>query len=300
MEKRDKGNAYLKNSLHIKINNVVGSSYITNKNCYEYENGNYLKEAAKTIPNSIIKNKNKNLPGIIIELLKPSAKVSIYFPSHSIIVCGCTSLDYLDTIINIIKRKFNVRLRNLNLPLLQITRPKITSITSCFQYHTRIYLENLSLMASNFFDESTKIKIDYDSCLFPGVFLKFQGHTKINGKKAGPAVIIFANGKILITGSKSRQDIIKLIQILFPLLKRNENNELIKYQSTTPTTKSNKKNVRTTNIIHNNNNNNNFKSQEVIDENNNINIDFEKLLNSTNNNINFKSNTLFNVNSIRK
>jgi len=142
--------------------------------------------------------KRPKFNGLIYKIRNPKCTV-LFFSTGKIVIVGCTEKEQIlqayDRILKLIS-KFGLDPR--------LTEMKINNIASTLTLPFQINREK--------FIRDNQENVDYNPELFPGVIFRIP-QTKITA-------IIFYQGKIILTGTKSELEIFHTIHILMPLLKK--------------------------------------------------------------------------------
>lgn len=170
---------------NVKIVNIVASATIG-----EFFN---LELISKSLGIKYLK--NRNFPGIVYHVNNPKCTVLI-FKSGKIVCTGASSLENIQKVVKLMVQKFLKisfsRIEDSNQSINRNPVIKIANIVAIYNLEKEL---NLNFIALNFGLES----VEYEPEQFPGMVLRIQ--------KPNVVALLFGNGKILVTGAKSIDDI---------------------------------------------------------------------------------------------
>ncbi|MBR9675825.1 TATA-box-binding protein [Candidatus Woesearchaeota archaeon] len=175
----------------IKVVNIVVSTSL--------EHDVPLEKMAATLPNT--EYNPEQFPGLVLRIKEPKTSALI-FSSGKVVCTGARSMDKVDeSIAKIIKALEKI---GINIKI----QPKITIQNMVASGSIGIDL-NLNTLAMTL--ENT----EYEPEQFPGLVFKLGG--KEGARKA--TFLLFSNGKIVCTGTKSEDEVNQAVDILMDILK---------------------------------------------------------------------------------
>ncbi|XP_050426702.1 uncharacterized protein LOC126837022 [Adelges cooleyi] len=139
------------------------------------------------------------ISAVIMRIREPRT-TALIFSSGKLVVTGAKS----ETDSKLAARKFAKIIQKLNFPA-KFLNFKIQNIVGSCDVEFIIRLEKLDLAHRPF--------SSYEPELFPGIIFRMI--------KPRVVVLIFATGKIIITGAKVRQEIVDAFENIYPILKSN-------------------------------------------------------------------------------
>ena len=155
-----------------------------------------LERVAATLPNT--EYNPEQFPGLVLRIKEPNTTV-LLFSSGKIVCTGAKSLDEVDlSLQNLIKilKKLDIEIK---------IKPKVT--VQNMVAHGNIFLDlNLNSLAMKL------PNTEYEPEQFPGLVFKLD--------EAKATFLLFSNGKIVCTGTKSEEQIDKSIAMLIDVLKQ--------------------------------------------------------------------------------
>lgn len=155
-----------------------------------------LERVAATLPNT--EYNPEQFPGLVLRIKEPNTTV-LLFSSGKIVCTGAKSLDEVKLSLDNLKKI----LKKLNIDIK--IEPKIT--VQNMVAHGNIYMDlNLNSLAMKL------PNTEYEPEQFPGLVFKLD--------EAKATFLLFSNGKIVCTGTKSEEQIKKAIEMLIVVLQK--------------------------------------------------------------------------------
>ena len=141
----------------------------------------------------------EQFPGLIMKIKDPMASFLI-FSSGKVVCTGTKSLEEVD--LALAKLIVNMKKVDINIKI----KPQITiqNVVSSSDINMKLDLNELAIKLHN---------VEYEPEQFPGLVFKIQDETKAT-------FLIFGNGKIVCTGTKSDKDVYVAIKNLIVVLKK--------------------------------------------------------------------------------
>jgi len=177
----------------IQIQNMVGNGEI-----YYYVNLDILAE--RDIED--VEYNPEQFPGLVIRIKEPKTSALI-FSSGNIVCTGAKSLEEVRGSINKIKET----LKKLNITITIEPEIHIQNMVASGNIQMDLNLNTLAMKQLN---------CEYEPEQFPGVIYKLGG--KSGAEKA--TFLIFSNGKIVCTGTKSEAEVYEAVHMLIDILKK--------------------------------------------------------------------------------
>jgi len=155
-----------------------------------------LERVAATLPNT--EYNPEQFPGLVLRIKEPNTTV-LLFSSGKIVCTGAKSLDEVDlSLQNLIKilKKLDIEIK---------IKPEVTvqNMVAHGNIHMDLNLNSLAMKLPN---------TEYEPEQFPGLVFKLD--------EAKATFLLFSNGKIVCTGTKSEDQIDKSIAMLIDVLKK--------------------------------------------------------------------------------
>ncbi|PLW80864.1 TATA-box-binding protein [Candidatus Woesearchaeota archaeon] len=159
-----------------------------------------LEKMAATLPNT--EYNPEQFPGLVLRIKEPKTSALI-FSSGKVVCTGARSMEKVDeSIAKIIKalEKINIKIT---------IKPEITiqNLVASGSIGADLNLNNLAMTLEN---------TEYEPEQFPGLVFKLGG--KEGARKA--TFLLFSNGKIVCTGTKSESEVSEAVDILIDILKK--------------------------------------------------------------------------------
>jgi transcription initiation factor TFIID TATA-box-binding protein len=182
----------LKKGLDIRVVNIVVSSSL--------DHSIPLEKMAATLSNT--EYNPEQFPGLVIRIKEPKTSALI-FSSGNIVCTGAKSLEEVRGSINKIKET----LKKLNITITIEPEIHIQNMVASGNIQMDLNLNTLAMKLDN---------TEYEPEQFPGLIYKLGG--KSGAEKA--TFLIFSNGKIVCTGTKSEAEVYEAVHMLIDILKK--------------------------------------------------------------------------------
>jgi len=182
----------LKKGLDIRVVNIVVSSSL--------EHSVPLEKMAATLSNT--EYNPEQFPGLVIRIKEPKTSALI-FSSGNIVCTGAKTLDEVRGSINKIKET----LKKLNINITIEPEIHIQNMVASGSINMDLNLNTLAMKLDN---------TEYEPEQFPGLIYKLGGKT--GAEKA--TFLLFSNGKIVCTGTKSEAEVYEAVHMLIDILKK--------------------------------------------------------------------------------
>jgi transcription initiation factor TFIID TATA-box-binding protein len=176
-----------KGDVHIRVVNIVVSTSL--------EHDIPLEKMAAVLPNT--EYNPEQFPGLVIRIKEPKTSALI-FSSGKVVCTGAKSLDKVDESIT----QIIASLKKINIDI--TIKPVITvqNIVGSGAIGMDLNLNKLAMKLDN---------TEYEPEQFPGLVYKL--------KEAKATFLLFSNGKIVCTGTKSEAEVYKAVHMLIDVLK---------------------------------------------------------------------------------
>ncbi len=177
----------LKKGLDVKIVNIVVSTSL--------DHDIPLEKMAATLSNT--EYNPEQFPGLVIRIKEPKTSALI-FSSGNVVSTGARSVE--DVRLSLIKIKETLKKLNINITI----EPKINiqNMVASGSIHMDLNLNTLAMKLDN---------TEYEPEQFPGLVYKLP--------EAKATFLLFSNGKIVCTGTKSEAQVYKAVHMLIDVLK---------------------------------------------------------------------------------
>ena len=182
----------LKKGLDVRVVNIVVSSSLDHKVP--------LEKMAATLSNT--EYNPEQFPGLVIRIKEPKTSALI-FSSGNIVCTGAKSLEEVRGSINRIKQT----LKKLNIDITIEPEIHIQNMVASGSINMDLNLNTLAMKLDN---------TEYEPEQFPGLIYKFGGRS--GAEKA--TFLLFSNGKIVCTGTKSEAEVYEAVHKLIDVLKK--------------------------------------------------------------------------------
>jgi len=159
-----------------------------------------LEKMAATLSNT--EYNPEQFPGLVIRIKEPKTSALI-FSSGNIVCTGAKSLEEVRGSINKIKET----LKKLNITITIEPEIHIQNMVASGNIQMDLNLNTLAMKLDN---------TEYEPEQFPGLIYKLGG--KSGAEKA--TFLIFSNGKIVCTGTKSEAEVYEAVHMLIDILKK--------------------------------------------------------------------------------
>ncbi len=177
----------LKKGLDIRIVNIVVSSSL--------EHDIPLEKMAATLSNT--EYNPEQFPGLVIRIKNPKTSALI-FSSGKVVSTGARNLDEVKESLEIIKET----LKKINITITVTPEINIQNMVASGSIGMDLNLNTLAMKLDN---------SEYEPEQFPGLVFKY--------KEAKATFLLFSNGKIVCTGTKSEEQVYKAVHMLIKILK---------------------------------------------------------------------------------
>ena len=176
------------NEKEVRIVNIVVSS--------DLEHDVPLEKMAATLSNT--EYNPEQFPGLVLRIKEPKT-TALIFSSGKIVVTGARSLKKVREAINKIKEA----LKKINIKIIIEPKINIQNMVASGDIGMRLNLNKLAMKLNN---------TEYEPEQFPGLVYKLS--------KAKATFLLFSNGKIVCTGTKSEKAVEEAVELLKINLKR--------------------------------------------------------------------------------
>ncbi|MFW6282445.1 MAG: TATA-box-binding protein [Minisyncoccales bacterium] len=177
----------LKKDLDVRIVNIVVSTSL--------DHDVPLEKMAATLSNT--EYNPEQFPGLVIRIKEPKTSALI-FSSGNVVSTGAKSLDEVRQSLNRIKET----LKKINITITIEPEIHIQNMVASGSIGMDLNLNTLAMKLDN---------TEYEPEQFPGLVYKLD--------KAKATFLLFSNGKIVCTGTKSEEDVYKAVHMLIDVLK---------------------------------------------------------------------------------
>lgn len=174
---------------HTKIVNLVISTSLDHKIP--------LERLIMDLPNT--EYNPEQFPGLIMKIKDPSASFLI-FSSGKIVCTGTKSLEEVDFAIE----KLIDYLKKVDIIITIVPKIRVENVVASSDIDMKLDLNEIAIKLNN---------VEYEPEQFPGLVFKIHDDTRAT-------FLIFGNGKIVCTGTKSDKDVHIAIKNLMDVLKR--------------------------------------------------------------------------------
>ena len=155
-----------------------------------------LEKMAATLPNT--EYNPEQFPGLVIRIKDPKTSALI-FSSGKIVCTGARSMEKVhESIKKIIKN-----LEKINVKIKDVPEPEIQNIVASGSIGMDLNLNVLAMKLDN---------TEYEPEQFPGLVYKLPNHRA--------TFLLFSNGKIVCTGTKSEEEVHDVVDRLIEILKK--------------------------------------------------------------------------------
>ena len=179
-----------KEQLHTKIVNIVISTSLEHKIP--------LERLIMDLPNT--EYNPEQFPGLIMKIREPKASFLI-FSSGKVVCTGTKSLEEVDLALE----KLNEYMSKVGIKITIKPKVRVENVVASSDINMKLDLNEIAIKLNN---------VEYEPEQFPGLVFKINDET-------GATFLIFGNGKIVCTGTKSDKDVHIAIKNLMEVLKRN-------------------------------------------------------------------------------
>ncbi len=179
-----------KEQLHTKIVNIVISTSLEHKIP--------LERLIMDLPNT--EYNPEQFPGLIMKIREPKASFLI-FSSGKVVCTGTKSLEEVDLALE----KLNEYMSKVGIKITIKPKVRVENVVASSDINMKLDLNEIAIKLNN---------VEYEPEQFPGLVFKINDET-------GATFLIFGNGKIVCTGTKSDKDVYIAIKNLMEVLKRN-------------------------------------------------------------------------------
>ncbi|MEM4366502.1 MAG: TATA-box-binding protein [Candidatus Woesearchaeota archaeon] len=155
-----------------------------------------LEKMAATLSNT--EYNPEQFPGLVIRIKEPKTSALI-FSSGNIVFTGARSMEKVRESI----RKIMKSLEKINIKIKQEPEVKIQNIVASGSIGMDLNLNVLAMKLEN---------TEYEPEQFPGLVYKLPG--------ARATFLLFSNGKIVCTGTKSEEEVLKALDLLIQNIKK--------------------------------------------------------------------------------
>ncbi|MEM4282268.1 MAG: TATA-box-binding protein [Candidatus Woesearchaeota archaeon] len=155
-----------------------------------------LEKMAATLSNT--EYNPEQFPGLVIRIKEPKTSALI-FSSGNIVCTGARSMEKVRESI----RKIMKSLEKINIKIKQEPEVKIQNIVASGSIGMDLNLNVLAMKLEN---------TEYEPEQFPGLVYKLPG--------ARATFLLFSNGKIVCTGTKSEEEVLKALDLLIQNIKK--------------------------------------------------------------------------------
>ncbi len=169
----------------IKIVNIVVSTSL--------EHDIPLEKMAATLPNT--EYNPEQFPGLVIRIKEPKTSALI-FSSGNVVCTGARTLKEIDESIE----KIIKSLEKINIKITAKPKIKIQNMVASGSIGMELNLNTLAMKLDN---------TEYEPEQFPGLVYKLAG-----GEKGKATFLLFSNGKIVCTGTKSEEEVEQSVETL--------------------------------------------------------------------------------------
>ena len=161
----------------------------------------------------------KRFSGLIMRIKEPKT-TALIFSNGKIIVLGAKTEEESKNAC----RKFGKILRKLGYTDIVLKKFKIQNIVSSCEVNfkiklTELYMHMKKILNSN---KGNSKKVDYEPELFPGLIFRYINensiHNQTDNNQSNIVFLVFASGKIVITGANNRHQIYDAVEKFYPLL----------------------------------------------------------------------------------
>lgn len=178
----------LKKGLDVRIVNIVVSTSL--------DHDIPLEKMAATLSNT--EYNPEQFPGLVIRIKEPKTSALI-FSSGKVVSTGAKTVDEVRQSLTKIKET----LKKLNINITIEPEINIQNMVASGSIHMDLNLNTLAMKLDN---------TEYEPEQFPGLVYKL--------KEAKATFLLFSNGKIVCTGTKSEAQVYKAIHMLIDILKK--------------------------------------------------------------------------------
>lgn len=155
-----------------------------------------LEKMAATLSNT--EYNPEQFPGLVIRIKEPKTSALI-FSSGKIVCTGARSMDKVNESI----RKIIKSLEKINIKIKEFPKVSIQNIVASGSVGMDLNLNILAMKLDN---------TEYEPEQFPGLVYKLPNHRA--------TFLLFSNGKIVCTGTKSEKELLEVVDVLIETLKK--------------------------------------------------------------------------------
>lgn len=155
-----------------------------------------LEKVAATLSNT--EYNPEQFPGLVIRIREPKTSALI-FSSGNVVCTGAKSLEEVERSLEQIKQA----LKKINVNITIKPEISIQNMVASGNINMDLNLNTLAMKLDN---------TEYEPEQFPGLVYKFD--------KAQATFLLFSNGKIVCTGTKSEKDVYKAVRMLIDVLNK--------------------------------------------------------------------------------